>query len=394
MAQWANLLDDEWKLLRKTAGDNGPENVLYRGLIAKMLRFQVAWLKKLGKTSQANAAVQRLVEVTSLNHDADPEMLQEVLVWLVDQKEWAAIDDLVKRFGNSFPEEPGLLYTLAEAYAEQGRKAEAQKTADKAFNLKPGKEDEDLLHHLRMGQQLGNRGRLDWARCEYESVIARSGADDSAFAVYARTLMAEMLHEHGQDLEAANVLEKVVQGIDLGRITEAELQGRDLKEVRGQWQYFLACRWKAAGDAAKQREFLQKALQTNPADVDVLIACYRLPNQSPQGRAKVVAAIKKLAAQLREQIAEEPDTASTYNQLAWLIGNTEGDFDQAIKMSLTSLDLKPDDAGYYDTLAHVYAAKGDLKNAIKYETKAAKLEPHTEAIRVQLEEFRKKLNEK
>ena len=62
-------------------------------------------------------------------------------------------------------------------------------------------------------------------------------------------------------------------------------------------------------------------------------------------------------------------------------------------MSLTSLELKPDNAGYYDTLAHVYAAKGDLKSAIKYETKAAELEPHTEAIRRQLEEFRKKLNE-
>ena len=34
------------------------------------------------------------------------------------------------------------------------------------------------------------------------------------------------------------MLEKVVQGIDAGRITEAELQGRDLKEVRGQWQYY------------------------------------------------------------------------------------------------------------------------------------------------------------
>ena len=57
----------------------------------------------------------------------------------------------------------------------------------------------------------------------------------------------------------------------------------------------------------------------------MLIACYRLPNQSPEDRAKVVEAIKKLASQLRGQIAEEPDTASTYNQLAWLIGNTEGD---------------------------------------------------------------------
>ena len=113
--------------------------------------------------------------------------------------------------------------------------------------------------------------------------------------------------------------------------------------------YFFACHWETKGDAAKRREYLDKALKADPADVDVLIACYRLPEQPAEYHAKIVELIKKAAAASREQIAETA-TASrpprnrigvAYNQFAWLIGNTEGDFDEALKYSQKSLELKP-----------------------------------------------------
>ncbi len=47
-----------------------------------------------------------------------------------------------------------------------------------------------------------------------------------------------------------------------------------------------------------------------------------------------------------------------------------------------------------DTLARVYYAKGDLENAVKYQTKAVELEPHSGLIQHQLDLFRKKLEEK
>ena len=92
---------------------------------------------------------------------------------------------------------------------------------------------------------------------------------------------------------------------------------------------------------------------------------------------------------LHEAVAAAPEDATANNNYAWLVGNTEGDFDEAIRCSRKSVELQPDEGGYYDTLAHVYFGKGDLKNAVKYEAKAAKLDPHSGLVRIALEQFRK-----
>ena len=39
--------------------------------------------------------------------------------------------------------------------------------------------------------------------------------------------------------------------------------------------------------------------------------------------------------------------------------------DEALHAVQKLLELQPDTAGYYDTLAYVYAGKGDLANAVK-----------------------------
>ena len=97
---------------------------------------------------------------------------------------------------------------------------------------------------------------------------------------------------------------------------------------------------------------------------------------------------------LRDAIVEDPESAAAFNQYAWLVGNTAGDLDEALKCSLKSLELEPETGGYYDTLAHVYFAKGDYENAVKSQTKAAELDPHSGVIRRKLELFREKLKEK
>jgi cytochrome c-type biogenesis protein CcmH/NrfG len=100
----------------------------------------------------------------------------------------------------------------------------------------------------------------------------------------------------------------------------------------------------------------------------------------------------------------------SYNQLAWLVANTEGDFDEAVKMSLKSVELirarlaeelsthhrevainilSEALGGHLDTLAHCYAAKKDFDNAVKTQTEAARLIPHQQQIARKLELFRK-----
>ena len=154
-----------------------------------------------------------------------------------------------------------------------------------------------------------------------------------------------------------------------------------------------ASHWDAAGDQAKRRECLTEALDLEPSDIDVLIACYRLPDQTPEYRKKIRDLIRQASDDILVQIAAEPEIDDYYNEFAWLVANTEGDLDEALKYSQKSLELKPDTGDLYDTLARVYYAKGDYENALKNQQRAVELKPYNVLIAKQLELFKKAYEE-
>ncbi len=122
MDQWAKLIDDEQNVLRRSPNDTSPE------VVGDLIRFHAAWLKKLGKTEAAAAALHRLVESVT----EKSETLLELIAWLIDEKAWKSIDELAEKFAKRFSAEPDLLYLLAEAYADQGKVDRAEKTALRA----------------------------------------------------------------------------------------------------------------------------------------------------------------------------------------------------------------------------------------------------------------------
>ena len=63
--------------------------------------------------------------------------------------------------------------------------------------------------------------------------------------------------------------------------------GHSVAESRARMNYFLACHWQSKGDAAKHRQYVDEALKAYPAEVDSLIARYRLPNQDPDYRRRL-----------------------------------------------------------------------------------------------------------
>ena len=105
-------------------------------------------------------------------------------------------------------------------------------------------------------------------------------------------------------------------------------------------------------------------------------------------RANTRKLIEKKLNSLREQIADNGDSqaaAQPCNEFAWLTANTEGDLDEALKLSKRSLELAGNNGSYRDTLARVYFAKGDLDEALKQQTDAAKMVPHNHAVQKQLD---------
>ncbi len=386
VADWAKLVEAEHALLTRSPTETSPD------VVARLIRLQIKGLKSCGLDEQITPALQRLIGLER----GDPATLAELLQWLIEEQAWSMVDELSARFASQFAANAPLLYLVAAARAEQGDQQGAEQRVEQALRLNPGRSSTRLTEHYVMAGVLKDRGRFEWARREYRHVI-ESSPPGGIFGVSAQRLLAEMFHDQGREFEAfeesaelANTLQEHPNPQTFSRIT--------LAEVRSRMNYFHACHWRDRSDPAKQRECLDKALLANAADLDTLIACYRLPDRghagpTPEYRARIRRLVKSAVADLRQQIAADPTSAGPYNQFAWLVGNTEGDFDEALKYSQKSIELSPGYGGYYDTLAHVYFAKGDYANAVKTQTKAAELEPHSGLIARKLEVFRKKSQE-
>ena len=383
LKEWTELVNAETALLENNHSQTSAK------IVAGLLRFQIARLKKTAQTAKTVAAVRRLIQLEK----GDPETLTGLILWLVDQKAWDAVDEAAKRFESVVGSSAPLLYALAEAQAAQGHHEQAEQTAARAGPaLRPAAP--------RGGRALDQRRPLAAARASglgQAGIPTRHQGGDRQSEPRARTAQchfADFLHDQVEDLTAAETLQQLVN--DVGRDKPADtpvLEDHTLGEVRARMNFLFACHWEGKADAVKQRSYLKEAL-SDDADVDVLIACHRQSGWSPEQKRKVRHLIDKSTEDMREKIADEPDDASNYNQLAWLQANTGGDLDEALHDSLKSVELQPDTGGYYDTLGRVYFAKGDYANAVKFQSKAAELDPYSGLIRRQLELFRKKLDEK
>jgi len=386
VAQWRKLIEQERALLLSGSPDTSRE------ILAAMLRFEIDWLKKLGRAEQLVAALRELIQLEPGRADS----LEELLDWLVQQKSWESVDELAERFQSQFAANPLLMYLLASSYALRGDSQRAEQLAQQALRANPGTRLEDLLKHRAAAQWLRRRGLADWAEREFRHVIDNS-AQNQTLKLAAQIELAEMFHDRDKHLEAAELLKQVCQaeGQPPGAIGS-----RTTTAIQSRMHYFLARHWQLRNQPDKQREHLQKAVplqdQLDPDDVDLdaVIAYYRLKDHPPQQREKLLALIARMAEHYEEMIVDEPNSANAMNQYAWLVANTEGDLEKALRYSLRSIELAPDVGAYHDTLAHVYFAKGDYENAVKFQTRAAQLEPHSGAINRQLQFFRAKLEEK
>ena len=243
-----------------------------------------------------------------------------------------------------------------------------------------------FVDRLRAGILLQKWGAGDWASREYTAVVDDNEAPAQQ-QVLASVMYAEFLHDRGRDGEAAGVLDRLV-GADAGeRVPALRQLDRDPAQTRARADYFRACAAAAAGDTAAQRQDLEAAASGEAPDVDALIALYHLPDNTPEQRQATLDRIQAALARMEEEIQQVPDDPNTYNEYAWLVSNTEGDFAKALRYSERSLRDSFDNASYLDTLAHCHAAAGNLTAAIRTQRLAMRHEPHNRIIRLNLAAF-------
>lgn len=284
-----------------------------------------------------------------------------------------------------------LLYHLAEAYARQGQSQLAEQTAQQARQVSPSSDPLRLDAHLHTARSLWRRGQFKWAEAEFRQV---ADAGLPVARVIGLSALAEMFHDQGNDQAAAEALQGALEVFSQRNLRQEELAGRRRYEMVARMHYFRACHAKEQGDRAAEARHLEEALRADPTEVDALIAFYRLPEATPEQRQRAARLVQKAAARIKEQIGEDPNDANAYNQYAWLVGNTEGNLDEALKFSRMSLELSPNNSAYLDTLAHIHFARGELEEAVRVQTKAVQLEPHSGLLVKELHVFRAALQAK
>ena len=373
-----------------------------REVVRDLYRFEVSLLQTLNREQDAVVVMRKTLSLL----EGTADQLTELIDWLLERKAWPVVQEVADRFPKAFVDNPELIYRLAEAQDQDGRKDAAKETAAKALALRP----DDVQHHFRLGILLQQRGLFTWAENEFRYLLEHV-PEDSLIQLDVRYALSEMLHDNAQELAAAEVAKG---GVDL-LAKNAQARELPLRPQAGwisRMHYFYALDLMEKGKMEEARKHLDEGAVADPTDADVLIALYRWPNQTPEQQA----AIRKLIATTAENFEKEMEShkgsdgggdpfggekqeyATACNQYAWLVSNTFGDFDKAIRASHKSVEvrqeLKREVGAYYDTLGRCYYAKQDFDNAIKYQTQALKLDPHSGQMKRQLALFQKSKAEK
>jgi tetratricopeptide (TPR) repeat protein len=238
-----------------------------------------------------------------------------------------------------------------------------------------------------------------WAEDEYRRA-AELAERGKYVSIDARIRLSEVLHDRGADADAAKLLDEVVADMEKNHQENEDNENgrRSLETTRARMHFFYACSLTRPDERNDRIRRLIDAVTEDSSDADALIAIYRIENLDPPLVEQNRKMIREAAEQFRQQMQQQPDDPTPYNQFAWLVANTEGDYREALRCSEKSLELvranpalTGSESSLLDTLGRCYYAVGDYENAVKAQSRAVELEPESGLMSGQLEIFREAL---
>lgn len=381
--RWSELVEAEAKVLARTPQQSAAT------IVSRLLLQQATWLRTLEQQDAADAAMFRTLDFVG----SDADSLSELIMWLVRGESWAALDELESRFATIIQDNAVLAYTIAYARRKQGQTERSEELAEQTRIKNP----ENYKAHYDVAAALQERGWIDWAEGEYETIIDHEPREELRinYVIVSQRWLAELLHDRGDELAASMMMDRTNEMLEELAQKMGEGQNRRVnpRPTQARRDLFYGLHLTKQGKLEEAREHLLRALEYDNTDADVLIALYELPNLDEKQHKKLLEDINNACDLFRGQITQDPESPTPYNQLAWLVANTEGDQDEALRASLRSLELGPDHPGRMDTLARCYYAQGNLEKAVEIQTKAVQLEPHTGQMSRQLAVFLEKAEE-
>lgn len=395
--------------------DNQPHYAQIAELLRNLVRLEFG-SKRL---DNLELSVDRL-----LNHPnmAMVDEIEQLLTWAAVANAPQVIDLIIERYNDRLSQTKSGLYLIARTRFAQGQQELADSLAERAFgmsaeaSLAGGAQD-----RVAEANKLAEAGRTEWARRELRAAIAEvpEASDTHSRAAIA---LAQSLHDWQQHAESVEVLAALTGPLQGNSELTSQYEHRVRQSTRGRndlgrlytlpelesYQYYFdACRLHAEGDRDAEWQALEKAYKLDDSNADIIIGMYRASEENGERREVAREAVQRRCRALEQSIDDYPYPAyyasNFYNEWAWLVSNTEGDFAKAVRYSHKSLelfaarmavdrDLKTEDsAGLLDTLGRCYFAAGDYEAAIKYQTEAVGYQPQMRVLQRQLKEFQEAL---
>lgn len=422
-----------WKELvaaQRTALDSGQSPNVTSASVMQLIRVLATRALAEGSREPAQALVMDHIDlVAPASRD-----LSEHAAWSIRQGLFPVVTALYQQHQHTFGENAELMYSAAQAFAESGDDARADELALAALKINPLPEEvaedgeekpeggltdhqlqEIAIAHYQVARMLKARGQFDWAERENREIIKHCDIE-SIVGVSARQELARTFSEQLRHEEAAAILFPIADRAEKDRLYQAKMSRWtiSLSRIRSLYYYESGLAILEQAGATTDPETLtdvkgklQLAYRYDNDNIDILIRMYRLEDKAdPDWRTTVMKQLMQNQDELKKDIAKiesrksliPPDAfkeelGEKYNQYAWLVSNTEGDFERALKCSLDSLSfLDADDieirAARLDTCARCYFALGRIDEAVEAQAEAIKLDPFSLPMLRQLEEFK------
>ncbi|MGL4594968.1 MAG: tetratricopeptide repeat protein [Thermoguttaceae bacterium] len=253
--------------------------------------------------------------------------------------------------------------------------------------------------HFVVGVVLWGIFRLQWAQSEFQLVIDEG---DIVAAESACSYLSALHSLKCDPTSAIQILEHALSLIaseEYIKRTNEQTRTKTIAERRARLLYFQALaaieteKW---DDAA---QLIEKSLEHVPTDVDVIILRYKITEKfteqlsdeaknsfSKRNETLIAEALRTIERQVQDGVLSH---ASLCNQAAWLLANTNGNFDAAMLLMRVALDEEPKSIEFLDTLAHVYALDKKFDKAIKTQKLVTQKAPESVLFQRSCDEFQK-----
>lgn len=285
------------------------------------------------------------------------------------------------------------LYALAELQDAARMEPERDETLRQALDVIPVTNDNGIspyMSHFLASMYLAERYMSDWARNEV-LLVAEKEETLRAMAYTRAGHFSELMNDYE---DAAKYFGLAVElTVDPKAAANGLFNGNRNMLVANHKQAQAMC-CVERGEIETAKTLLEEAVTAYSTHVDALILRYQIGKDDKEYEKKTKELIDTFIANQKRMIQQyvrvqgiQEQFTQPFNQSAWLLANTEGEFKYAMNCAQKATQLDPENPSLLDTLAHVHALGGEKDKAVETQRTVVKMAPGALLFRKILEGF-------